>query len=117
MYCVDGGSGECVSYGILLAWQVSKRTVEFGDGGEMTSLAERPCISLSCEGVYKGHVVRLNGEGGAFEKMTEVANGLVNGEQFSIESRIVPFGLLQSTAEKNPGDATVLRRPVQGQLR
>ena len=69
----------------------------------MTAMPEGPSVTLSCEGVYKRHVVRLNCEGGALEKMAEVTNGLVNSEQLSIESGIILLGFLQSTAEKTQG--------------
>ncbi|MPC44558.1 hypothetical protein E2C01_038234 [Portunus trituberculatus] len=73
--------------------KVSKGAIKFGDGGEMTALAEGPCISLFCEGVYKRHVARLKCEGDALEKIMEVTNGLVHCEEFMIEGRVHPFGL------------------------
>lgn len=80
MHCADGDSGDSVGYRIHPVTQVSKGTVDLGDGGEVTALVEGPRIGLSCESVNHGHVIHLHRKGVAFEKMAKIIHSMVNTE-------------------------------------
>ena len=49
------------------------------------ALAEVPCVGLFFEGVNQGYVICLNHESVSFEKMVEMMDSLVNGEELLIE--------------------------------
>ena len=77
-----------------------KSAIELGDCRQMTLLQGGTRVGLFGEGVDERQVICLDGEGCPFNKMTEMVDGSMDGEQFPVKGGVTRLGRRELSTEE-----------------
>jgi hypothetical protein len=94
----------------LLARYVAYVSRKFGNVGKLALLAGGPGRRFAVHGGGEGLMVSVELKGTTFKEKTEVANGKVGGQEFTVESGVLLLGRSQFGREKGK------RLPARGSV-